>query len=318
MADAADADRVGAGPPDAGPVDAQAASSAESAAAPDEAGRVPAGGDKAAGELVAAVPGADNHSGDHDAAQGSARALFGAALPAAERYAQLLAGAGVERGLIGPAEAGRIWERHLLNCAVITRLLPEQGAVIDLGSGAGLPGIVIAILRPGLRMTLLEPMARRVDFLQECVAELGLENVDIVRGRAEDLAGHLAADVVTARAVAPLDKLAGLCLGLVRPGGRVLAMKGSAAEAELAKARPVLARLGVSDARLVRVTGPEGDAATATVVAFTAPARRSGQGTQRRGGRTAGRQGGAGSRRDGPAGPPRGRSSRPNSRRGGS
>ncbi len=316
MADAADSDRVDADPVNAGPVNSHAVPSAGRPAAPDEAGRASAGDDEPAGEPGAARPDADDHSGDHDAAPRSALALFGGALPAAERYAHLLASTGVERGLIGPAEAGRIWERHLLNCAVIARLLPEQGAVIDLGSGAGLPGIVVAILRPGVRMTLLEPMARRVEFLQECVAELGLENVDIVRGRAEDLAGHLAADVVTARAVAPLDKLAGLCLGLARPGGRVLAMKGSAAEAELAKARPVLARLGVSDARVVRVTGPEGDA-TATVVAFTAPARRSGQGAQRRGGRAAGRPGGAASRRDGPAGPPRGRSSRPNSRRGG-
>ncbi len=178
-ADGVDAAQGGAGPVDAGPVDA------------DEAGRLSAGGNEPAREPVAAVPGTAGRPGDHDAAHRSARALFGAALPAAERYAHLLASTGVERGLIGPAEAGRIWERHLLNCAVIVRLLPEQGAVIDLGSGAGLPGIVIAILRPGVRMTLLEPMARRVDFLQECVAELGLENVDIVRGRAEDLAGQL-------------------------------------------------------------------------------------------------------------------------------
>jgi 16S rRNA (guanine527-N7)-methyltransferase len=243
--------------------------------------------------------------------------MFGAALPQARRYAELLAGAGVERGLVGPAEADRIWDRHLLNCGAIARLFPAQCAVTDVGSGAGLPGIVLAILLPGARITLLEPMARRVEFLQECVAELGLENAEVVRGRAEDLAGHLAADVVTARAVAPLDRLAGLCLGLVRPGGRVLAMKGSTADAELAKARPVLSRLGVTDARVVRVTGADGGAA-ATVVAFTAPEHRSGRAGQQAGGRAGGRAGAsAGSRRDGPPGPPRGRSSRPNSRRGG-
>lgn len=173
-----------------------------------------------------------------------ARAVFGAGLPIAQRYARLLAGPGVHRGLVGPAEADRIWERHILNCAAVAELIPPDAAVVDLGSGAGLPGIVLAIRRPAAAVTLLEPMARRVAFLQECADLLGLANVTVLRGRAEELAGRLAADVVTARAVAPLDRLAGLAAGLARQGGVVLAIKGARAVAEVAHARPELDRLG--------------------------------------------------------------------------
>ena len=166
------------------------------------------------------------------------------------------------------------------------------------------------------RVTLVESLARRASFLEECVAGLRLENVEVVRGRAEELAGRLAADVVTARAVAPLDRLAGLCLPLLRPGGRVLAIKGASAEAELARARPALVRLGVTDARVTTVTGADG-AATATVVVLTASA--DGRASVRGGratGVAAGRDGsrGGGRRTSGAAG---GRMARPNSRRGG-
>jgi 16S rRNA (guanine527-N7)-methyltransferase len=202
---------------------------------------------------------------------GAAAALFGDSLATAVRYAELLAGPGVERGVIGPAEAGRIWGRHLLNCGATAGLMPVSGTLVDVGSGAGLPGIVLAILVPGLRVTLLEPLARRVDFLDLCVAELDLSNITVLRGRAEDLAGELAADVVTARAVAPLEKLAGLCAGLARRGGRVVAIKGATAGAELARARPALRRLGVTDAQLLQVGSGEGDV-TATVVMFTTAA----------------------------------------------
>jgi len=248
----------------------------------------------------------------------AAAGIFGDALPQAEKYAELLAGAGVERGLIGPAEADRIWERHVLNCAAVAHLLPARCSLVDVGSGGGLPGVVLAMLMPKARVTLLEPLARRVDFLTETVAELGLTNAEVVRARAEDLAGQVSADVATARAVAPLDKLAGLALGLVRPGGRVLAIKGSSAEAELAKAGPVLARFGVTDARVVHAASPDGVAA-ATVVTFTAPAH---LGSGQSGARMAGRSGGRGpsSRggRSGQAGAPAaGRRARPNSRRGG-
>jgi len=194
--------------------------------------------------------------------------VFGTALPRAVRYADLLAGPGVERGLLGPAEAGRLWERHLLNCAAIAPLAPAGGHIVDIGSGAGLPGIVLALLLPSARITLVESLARRVTFLEECVADLGLANVEIRRARAEELAGRVAGDMVTARAVAPLDKLAGLCAGLLAPGGRVVAMKGSSAGSELARARPALARLGATDAEVIEVGSGSGLAA-ATVVVFT-------------------------------------------------
>jgi 16S rRNA (guanine527-N7)-methyltransferase len=243
--------------------------------------------------------------------------MFGAALPQAEKYAGLLTGAGVERGIVGPAEADRIWERHLLNCGAVARLIPARCSLVDLGSGAGLPGIVLAILVPGARVTLLEPLARRVEFLEQSVAELELANVEVVRGRAEELAGHLAADIVTARAVAPLDKLAGLSLGLARPGGRVLAIKGSTAEAELAKARLVLARLGVTDARVVQAASAPGGA-TATVVTFTAPEHRgSGAAGQRRAAQAGRGPSGRIGRPGYGAAASGGRKARPNSRRGG-
>ena len=177
--------------------------------------------------------------------------MFGPALGLAGRYAELLAGPAVEQGLIGPRETARLWDRHLMNCAAVAELVPPACSVIDLGSGAGLPGVVIAMLRPEAKVVLLEPMARRVAFLEECVRVLGLANTSVCRGRAEELAGQVAADVVTARAVAPMERLAGLALGLARPGGLVLAMKGAGAAEELARARPVLQRLGARDVAVV-------------------------------------------------------------------
>jgi 16S rRNA (guanine527-N7)-methyltransferase len=177
--------------------------------------------------------------------------VFGSALGLAERYAALLAGPAVEQGLIGPRETARLWDRHLMNCAAVAELVPPACSVIDLGSGAGLPGVVIAMLRPDAKVVLLEPMARRVAFLEECIRELGLANTSVCRGRAEEMNGRLAADVVTARAVAPMDRLAGLALGLARPGGLVLAMKGAGAAEELARAAPVLRRLRARDVAVV-------------------------------------------------------------------
>src|SRR5687768_5835947 len=148
-------------------------------------------------------------------------------LPLAQRYADLLATDGVVRGLIGPREAPRLWERHLLNCAVLEELIPEGASVCDIGSGAGLPGLVLAIARPDLRITLVEPLLRRTRFLDEAVEELGLQGqVEVVRGRAEELAGTRTFDVVTARAVAPLERLARWCLPLVGPGGELVAIEG--------------------------------------------------------------------------------------------
>jgi 16S rRNA (guanine527-N7)-methyltransferase len=180
-----------------------------------------------------------------------AAAVFGPALDQAERYAELLAGPGLEQGLIGPRETARLWDRHLMNCAAVAELVPDPCSVIDLGSGAGLPGVVLAMLLPDSRIVLLEPMARRAAFLEECVRTLDLRNAEVHRGRAEEMAGQLAADVVTARAVAPMERLAALALPLVRPGGLVLAIKGAGAADELAQAGPVLRRLGVKDAAVV-------------------------------------------------------------------
>ncbi len=242
--------------------------------------------------------------------------IFGAALPLAVQYAGLLIGPGVERGLVGPAEAARVWDRHLLNCAVIAGLIPVPCSVVDLGSGAGLPGIVLAMLLPDAEVTLLEPMARRVNFLAECVAALGLANAVVCRGRAEDMAGQLAADVVTARAVAPMDKLAVMAAGLARPGGLVLAIKGAGAADELGRAQPVLRQLAARDVELVRAGSGKVDPA-ATVVRFTTGLARG------RGGRplpagTPGHQAGVPGR--GPASAGRGqrpRKGRPNARRSG-
>ena len=195
--------------------------------------------------------------------------MFGPTLPLAERYVQMLAGPGVIRGLLGPREVPRLWTRHVLNCAAVADLVPRPSALIDLGSGAGLPGIVLALLLPDVQVTLLERMERRSLFLDECVQELGLRNAQVYRATAEEVAGKLAADVVTARAVAPLDRLAGLAAGLVRPGGLILAVKGAAAEDEVAQARPVLRRLGMREVAVVRAGDGKVDRA-ATVVRMVA------------------------------------------------
>jgi 16S rRNA (guanine527-N7)-methyltransferase len=166
-------------------------------------------------------------------------------LPLAVRYADLLASDGVTRGLIGPREAPRLWDRHLLNCAVLGEVVPEGATVADVGSGAGLPGLVLAIARPDLRVTLVEPLLRRTRFLEEAVAALGLgEQVEVLRGRAERIGSDRTFGVVTARAVAPLERLARWCLPLVAPGGELVAMKGATALAEVAAAGPGLRKLG--------------------------------------------------------------------------
>jgi 16S rRNA (guanine527-N7)-methyltransferase len=180
-------------------------------------------------------------------------AEFGDSLAKAQRYVELLASDGVTRGLIGPRETSRLWDRHLVNCALVADLLPEQGELVDIGSGAGLPGIVLAMLRPRLHVVLLEPLLRRAVFLQECVSALELPNATVVRARAEEkAAARISADVATARAVAPLDRLVGWAAGLLRPGGQLLAIKGQSAEAELEAAAPVLSGLGVQSAEVLQ------------------------------------------------------------------
>jgi 16S rRNA (guanine527-N7)-methyltransferase len=163
-------------------------------------------------------------------------------LPAAVAYADLLATDGVVRGLIGPREAPRLWDRHLLNCAVLGEAIPEGSTVCDIGSGAGLPGLVVAIARPDLSVTLVEPLLRRTTFLDEVAAALSLANVEVVRGRADALHGSRTFDVVTSRAVAPLDRLLEWSMPLVAPTGALVAMKGSRVVEEIDQARPVLER----------------------------------------------------------------------------
>lgn len=175
----------------------------------------------------------------------SARGVFPVeGIPLVQRYADLLATDGVVRGLIGPREAPRLWERHLLNCAVLGELLPLDSSVCDIGSGAGLPGLVLAIARPDLQITLVEPLLRRTTFLTEVVAELDLGGrVEVVRGRAGELHGQRNFAVVTSRAVAPLDRLLGWSMPLVAPTGALVAMKGSSIAEEIETAGPTLQRL---------------------------------------------------------------------------
>lgn len=201
-----------------------------------------------------------------------ANEVFGERLPLAKRYAEILADSGVAHGLMGPRETPRLWDRHLLNCAVVEELLPHRTRLIDVGSGAGLPGLVLALMRPDLEVRLIEPMLRRTTWLEETIAQLGLKNVTVHRGRAEELRGRVQAEVVTARAVARLGQLATWCLPLLTPGGRLLALKGESAEQELEEDRAVLARMGVTDVEIV-LAGQDVLATPTRVVVITRPER---------------------------------------------
>lgn len=188
-------------------------------------------------------------------------------------FAGILADVGVERGLIGPREAPRLWERHLLNCAVVADpaagLIPAGVRAADVGSGAGLPGLVWAIARPDIRVVLIEPLLRRSTFLDEAVARLGLgERVAVLRGRAEDVIKDplwSPVQVVTARAVAPFERLIGWTVPLLAPGGWVVALKGSSAAAELAQAGPAALAAGLVDLE-VREVGSGAGAPVTTVI----------------------------------------------------
>jgi 16S rRNA (guanine527-N7)-methyltransferase len=180
--------------------------------------------------------------------------FFGDKLDRAQRYAEILAGAGVERGLIGPREVDRLWDRHILNSVAVAELLEPNESVTDIGSGAGLPGIPLALARPDLRVTLIEPLLRRSDFLREVIEELGID-VAVVRGRAEALTVRQRVgetDVAVSRAVASLDKLTKWSMPLLRPGGRMLAIKGERAEDEIREHRRVMSSLGAVDERVVK------------------------------------------------------------------
>ncbi|WP_084696609.1 16S rRNA (guanine(527)-N(7))-methyltransferase RsmG [Phycicoccus jejuensis] len=184
------------------------------------------------------------------AAPTGAAAVFGDRLALAERFTAILADTGVTHGLIGPREVPRLWERHVLNCAVIEDAFPHGASLVDVGSGAGLPGVALAVARPDLDVHLVEPMLRRTTWLAGVVEDLGLENVTVHRGRAEELAGSVSAPWVTARAVARLDKLARWCVPLLADGGMLVAMKGRSASEELDEDRRALQRLGLEAARV--------------------------------------------------------------------
>lgn len=222
-----------------------------------------------------AVPGPESY----EPAPASAAAVFGDRIALAERFASLLAGDGVLRGLIGPREADRIWTRHLLNCAVIAELFETDCRVVDVGSGAGLPGLAVAIARPDLHVDLVEPLQRRVDFLTEAVDTFGLTGqVRVVRGRAEDLVAEVGgADWACARAVAPLDRLVRWCLPLLGSSGRLALMKGAGAADELAQHRSALRRVGARSAEVV-TCGAGLVEPPVTVVTVDAPVTRRGNG----------------------------------------
>ena len=181
----------------------------------------------------------------------AAEKIFGSRLGLAERYVEHLATSGMERGLLGPREVPRLWSRHVLNCAVVADLIDQNQRVADVGSGAGLPGLCLAIARPDLHLTLIEPLERRVIWLNEVVEDLGLDNVTVLRGRAEQVIKDVDAEVVTARAVSALSTLAGLTIPLLKGKGEVLAIKGRSAEEEIAKAAKVIRKLGGRETTIV-------------------------------------------------------------------
>ena len=188
-----------------------------------------------------------------DALRPAAERVFGEALPLAERYVGHLATTGTEWGLLGPREVPRLWERHVLNCAVVAELLPEGALVADVGSGAGLPGLCLALARPDCRFTLIEPLERRVTWLEMVVADLGLTNVEVVRARSEQVADEVQVDVVTARAVSALKTLLPLTMPLLRSTGELLAIKGRSAADEITAAQKPLRKYGGGDPEIVTV-----------------------------------------------------------------
>jgi 16S rRNA (guanine527-N7)-methyltransferase len=180
----------------------------------------------------------------------AAETLFGPQIALARRFTANLAASGEERGLIGPLELPRLWTRHILNCAVVAEVI-RPGSVGDVGSGAGLPGLVLAIARPDAHFVLIEPMERRVTWLNEQVDELGLSNVTVLRARAEDVKLREPLDQVTARAVSAFRKLIPLTAPLLRPGGELVLMKGAGAESEIGAAAKEIKRFGLRDVQVL-------------------------------------------------------------------
>ncbi|SDN35501.1 16S rRNA m(7)G-527 methyltransferase [Actinomyces ruminicola] len=198
------------------------------------------------------------------------RAMFGPAFSATEHFAQMLAEQGELRGLVGPRELPRLWSRHIVNSAAVVPFLPASGRVADIGSGAGFPGIVVALLRPDLDVVLVESMERRTQWLEDVVAELDLDNVAIERARAEELRAKY--DAVTARAVANLTKLIRMTSPLLKPGASLLALKGARADAEVAEAKYVIKRARLEPAVIHEVITP--DEGVTKVVEVRRPASR--------------------------------------------
>jgi 16S rRNA (guanine527-N7)-methyltransferase len=197
---------------------------------------------------------------DSDPLDGDPRVetYFSDAFPVVKGFRDLLVREGVLRGLVGPREVPRLWGRHILNSAAVVPFLPASGRIIDLGSGAGLPGIVVAAMRPDAEVVLLEPMERRTDWLTEVVEELELRNAVVRRGRAQDVHGELVGDAVTVRAVASLDKLYRWAFPLLRKGGTLVALKGGKAEEEVEAARHVGRKLGGGQAEVITAPTLEG------------------------------------------------------------
>jgi 16S rRNA (guanine527-N7)-methyltransferase len=196
--------------------------------------------------------------------------LYGAARPQIEQFAALLAEHGDTLGLLGPRELDRLWERHLDNCAALAPLLdalPANGLVIDVGSGAGLPGLVLAAMRPELRFELIDSMRRRTDWLALASKQMALTNVTVTWARAESLAGQRTAQAVVSRAVARLDRLAKWCAPLLAEGGRFLALKGATAEQELTDCAGALAKAGLAGAEVIAPLAEVGLAPTFVVQA---------------------------------------------------
>ncbi len=191
----------------------------------------------------------------NESERAAAETVFGERLPLAERYVQHLATTGIERGLIGPREVPRLWARHVLNCAVAQEYIALNASVADVGSGAGLPGLCLAIARPDLKLTLIEPLERRVIWLNEVVEDLGLENVIVLRSRAEQAVGAVEADVVTARAVSALVGLLDITLPILRGTGELLALKGRSAAEEITKAKKKLNRYGARETEILTAGG---------------------------------------------------------------
>ncbi|MBT1545078.1 16S rRNA (guanine(527)-N(7))-methyltransferase RsmG [Curtobacterium aurantiacum] len=188
-----------------------------------------------------------------EAEPAAAATLFGDQIEAARSFTNELARRGEELGLIGPLELPRLWTRHILNSALLAPLLEARGRVADVGSGAGLPGLVLAIARPDLEFVLIEPMERRTDWLRGESDRLGLQNVTVLRGRAEDVADDVVVDQVTARAVSALSKLIPLTVPLVRSGGQLILMKGARVDEEIEKARKVILRKRLSDVEVLEL-----------------------------------------------------------------